>query len=145
MVLLGQVSLLVHVCSTDELDAEVVPELLGGGDLKRYDLFHALQVLLVPVHDDVLLATVVLLGQLLSERLNGGLHESLLSIDVEHAVSFVSQVGDLVHLLGEGLEDLEVTFGDSHTHADGNALHQALVDGSGLWVQLEQMGVGINL
>ena len=65
MVLLGKLSLLVHVGSSNKLDAKVIAKNLRGSNLKSNRLFHSLQVLLVTIHNDVFLASVILLSQLL--------------------------------------------------------------------------------
>jgi len=105
-VFLGKLSFLVHVSSSNELDAEVVAEDLGGSYLEPHNLFHSLEVLLVAIHNDVLVSTVVLVSKLLTEGLDGRLHESLLCIDVEHAVSLTSKVCNCLYLIRKLFKNL---------------------------------------
>ena len=123
VVLFGQLPFFIHICSSDELNTEVVAKDLGCGNLEGHGLFHSFEVLLVPIHDDVLLTSVVLMGELLAKGLNAGLHEGLLGIDVKHAVSLVCKLNNLVSLLGELFEHLEVRVGDTDTSTDGDSLH----------------------
>jgi len=62
-----KLTLLIHVSSTDELDAKVIAESLRCFDLTRNDFSHALHVALVAIHDDGLAAAVVAVGHLLAK------------------------------------------------------------------------------
>ena len=63
--LLRKVSLLVHVSSSDELDTKVVSHDLGSSYFKLDGLGHSLEVLLISIHDNVFISSVVLLSELL--------------------------------------------------------------------------------
>ena len=67
VVLLGELSLFVHVSSSNELDTKVVAKNLGGCNFESNGLFHSLEVLLVAVHNDVFLPSVIFLSQLLAK------------------------------------------------------------------------------
>ena len=83
----SQLALLVHVGSSDQLKADVVPEYLCGGNLVLDNLPHSLEVALVAVHDNDLAPMVVGVGHLLPEAFDGSLHEGLLGVNVQFAVS----------------------------------------------------------
>ena len=107
-VLLGQSSLFTHVSASDKLHSEVVSQDLRGSDLIFNDLFHSFEVALEPVHNNGFLTDIEFMGELLPERLNGSLHESLLCVDVEHAVLFTSVLRDSSGLLRELFENFEI-------------------------------------
>ena len=67
MVLFRQDSFLTHICSSNELNTEVVAEHLGGSHLKWDSFSHSLEVLLVAVHNNVLFSSIVLLSELLTK------------------------------------------------------------------------------
>lgn len=73
------------------------------------------------------------------------MHESLLGINVEHAVSLVSKLNNLVGVVGELLEDLEVRLGNTDSNTDSDPLHEFLIDRALFIIQLEKMGIGIQL
>lgn len=104
--------LLAHVRAPNQLDAEVVAEGLGAGDLILDDLRHSLEVTLVPVEDRVLAVSVELVGQLLGEGFDGHLHIGLLSIDVKNAISLVSVAHDFSNSLGELRKYLQIVLRD---------------------------------
>lgn len=54
---------------------------------------------MVSIHDDVLISLVVLMSKLLTKGFNSRLHESLLGIDVETAVSLTSEITESVDLV----------------------------------------------
>jgi len=60
-------SLFVHVSATDQLDAKVEAEHLGGGDLISNGLGHSLEVALVTIQDDVLVSDVEQVCHLLAK------------------------------------------------------------------------------
>jgi hypothetical protein len=145
VILFGQFSLFVHVSSSDQFDTEVVPHHLGGGDFKWNDLLHSLEILLVAVHYDMFLTSVVFVSKLLPERLDGGLHKCLLSIDVERTISLICEFSDVVDLCRELFEYLKVIISHSDTSSDSYSLHERLVDFTSLFFKFEKMSIGVNL
>jgi hypothetical protein len=104
----GELALLVHVCSTDELDTEVEAKGLRCLYFTRNHVGHALHVALVTVHDDGLVAAVVPVGHLLAERLDSGLDESLLSIHVEGTVALISIVSQSINPTNKFVEIVKI-------------------------------------
>lgn len=105
-------------------------------------MHHSLEVALVSVHDDVFVTLVVLMGHLLSERLDGPLHEGLFSINVEQAISLVRKVSELVKHNREGVEHFEVLMGHTGSTVKCDLLQEWV---SLLFVKSKQVGVGIHL
>ena len=106
------------------------------------DLPHSLQVALVSVHNDVFLADVVGLGHLLTEGLDGGLHEALLCVNVKHAVSLVGELSDGSGSFGECFEDLHVSVVEPDSAAHGDS---SLEVSAHVWLESEEVAVGVDL
>lgn len=145
VVLLGKGSLFVHVSSPDELDAEVVPEDLGGLNLVSYNLLHPFQVALETIHYDGLIVNVELVGELLAKGLNGSLHESLLSVDVKHAVLVRGMLSNFNSLFGEALKNFKVPFRNPNTTTDGDLGQDPLMLPPLGFIKLEKVGIRVNL
>lgn len=145
VVLLGESSLFIHVSSPDELDTEVVPEDLGGLNLISYNLLHPFEVALETIHNDGLIVNVELVGELLAKRLNGSLHESLLSVDVKHAVLVRGMLSNVNSLFGEALKNFKVSFRNPNTTTDGNLGQDSLMLPPLGFIKLEEMGIRVNL
>jgi len=64
---LSEFALLVHVGTPDEFDTQVVAKNFGSCDFMVDDLGHALEVALVPIHDDSSVTAVKFVCQLLAE------------------------------------------------------------------------------
>lgn len=121
-VFLSKLSFFVHVGSSDELKAKVVSELLGSGDLERYKVCHSLKVALVTIHDNMFVSLVILMGHLLTERLNCSLHKGLLGIYIEQTVSLVGKVSKLIEHSREGFEYFEVLVSNSSSAVKSDLL-----------------------
>ena len=62
-----KIAFLVHICPSNQLDAQIKAELFRGFDFK-WDYFnHALQILLVAIHNDDFVSTIKPVGQLVSD------------------------------------------------------------------------------
>lgn len=105
---LSELTFLKHVGATDELHAKVETELLGAGNLHRDEVLSSLRVALVAVHDHSSIVLVEFVRQLLTERLDTVLEETLLSIHVQRSVTLFSVLGETHRSLLEKLEFLEV-------------------------------------
>lgn len=107
-ILFSKGSLFIHIGSSYKLDAEVIAENLGGCNFILDDLSHSLKVALVAIHYYMLVTSVVLVSELLAAGFDSGLHESLLGVNVEHAVSFLRETTDCGDSLGELFKYLQV-------------------------------------
>lgn len=140
-VLFGQSSLFVHVGASDELDAQVVSENFGASHFVLDDLGHSLGVALIAIHYDVLLVAVEDVRKLLSKGLNGGLHEGLLSVNIEKAVLGMSSFADGKHSLSKRVKDGEVFLGDTNSTANGDSPLQIRIT---TILKPEEMSVGVE-
>ena len=75
-----------------------------------YDLSHSLEVALIPVHYYMVVSLVEFMGQLLAKRFNGGLHESLFGVNIEHAVPFLGKFSYGVDSFRERFKYLQIVF-----------------------------------
>ena len=144
VVLLGEGSFFAHVSASDQLHTEVVAQNLGGGDLVSDDLLHSFEVALESVHDDGFITNIELVSELLTERLDGCLHESLLSVDVEHAVFVACVVGDVDSLLRKVLKYLQVSIWNSNTTTNGDLRQNALMLASLSFIKLKEVRIGVD-
>ena len=144
IVFLGQSSLFAHVSASDELHTKVVAENLGGRDLVSNDLLHSFEVALETVHNDGFFTNIEFLCQLLSERLDGCLHKSLLCVDVEHAVFVAGMVSDVDSLLRKVLKYLQVSVRNSNTTTNGDLRQDSLMLASLSFVKLKEVSIGVD-
>ena len=144
-VLLGQSSLFTHVSASDKLHSEVVSQDLRGSDLIFNDLFHSFEVALEPVHNNGFLTDIEFMGELLPERLDGSLHESLLSVDVKHAVLVRGMLSNFNSLFGEALKNFKVPFRNPNTTTDGDLGQDPLMLPPLGFIKLEKVGIRVNL
>jgi len=115
VVFLSEGSLFVHVSSSYKFDSKVISQDLRGFNLVSYNLFHSFQVALEPIHYDGFVSNVEFVGQLLPKWFDSSLHESLFSVDIEHAVVVASVMSDVGSLFGKSFKNLKIFYWNANT------------------------------
>lgn len=104
----SDVALFGHVGAADELDTKVETQVSRTLHFVLHDVLHALQVVLIAIHDGMTFTDVELMSKLLTEGLDRTLHERLFGVHVEQAVLAGSKSTDVVGALRKLFKYLQV-------------------------------------
>lgn len=114
----SECALFGHVGAADELDTKVVTQVSRTFHFVRHNVLHALQVVLVAIHDGVVFTNIELVSHLLTEGLDRALHERLFRVHIEQAVVLSSVPTDIVRALRKLFEYLQFVCGDAESKAN---------------------------
>jgi hypothetical protein len=137
----SELSLFSHVSSSDELEPKVVAKLLRALNLVLDNLTHSLEIALISIHDNVLVAFIINVSHLLPKWLNGSLHEGLLSVNIKHTVSFASNGSDAVNSFWERTKYLQVVLSKANTAANSNSFVEFRVE---IGIKFEEVSIGVD-